>query len=595
MGKFMGKGWKKILTAAFLIAGMTIGSIGIGRAATLQEMGSKYEELDEEKWQLVFQDEFNGAAVDTSKWSFTIGGGGFGNNEQQYYTSDADNVRVTDGKLIIQAIPESFGGENYTSAKLTTQEEWTYGRFEFRARLPEGQGLWPAIWMLPSDADVYGGEWPVCGEIDIMEYMGSQAGTVLGTLHYGNPWVYVTDYYYLEEGESFADDFHTFAMEWLPGEFRWYVDGELYQIQQNWYSADDGTQYSYPAPFDQDFYLMLNLAVGGYFPGDPDESTWTKDTFEIDYVRVYEYTGELNEVAQPEQTPFVNLLNNSSFENGLEGWSVWTENGSVFDGDEGVFQADLYTTLPNTWSTQLYQNVEIMAGTMYRLEFDMRSTMERTVSVGLEGMNNLSLFSQMVETGEQWEHYSFDFAPVTGYDAAKLLFFLGNVEGTENIAHSVYIDNVTLMPITEELVVNGDFNENLNGWTTWTENGSTYSYDEEEGCFLASMPTILPNAWLSQLYQMTDVGHAATYQLSFDIKSSMNRQITVAVEADGVSPALNQTLDVTPDWSAQTFTFQGGSSYSAAKLVFMLGCAGNTADSPHQVWIDNVELVKISE
>ena len=118
MGKFMGKGWKKILTAAFLIAGMTIGSIGIGRAATLQEMGSKYEELDEEKWQLVFQDEFNGAAVDTSKWSFTIGGGGFGNNEQQYYTSDADNVRVTDGKLIIQAIPESFGGENYTSAKI---------------------------------------------------------------------------------------------------------------------------------------------------------------------------------------------------------------------------------------------------------------------------------------------------------------------------------------------------------------------------------------------------------------------------------------------------------------------------------------------
>ena len=198
-------------------------------AASATELGTKYETLDESLWSCVWNDEFDGSSVDTTKWSYTVGGGGFGNNEQQYYTDSASNSYIQDGCLVIEALQESNGDENYTSAKLTSTESWTYGRLEFRAKLPSGTGLWPAIWMLPDDTTL---DWPISGEIDIMEYMGSDTDTVLGTLHYGNPWVYNTGYYNLADGASFADDFHTFAVEWLPGEMRWYVDGELYQIQQ---------------------------------------------------------------------------------------------------------------------------------------------------------------------------------------------------------------------------------------------------------------------------------------------------------------------------------------------------------------------------
>ncbi len=256
-----------------------------------------------------------------------IGGGGFGNNEQQYYTGSTDNAFIRDGSLVLKAI--------------------------------QGE---------------YGGEWPICGEIDIMEYMGSDTDTVLGTLHYGNPWVYNTGYYNLENGGSFASGYHDFAMEWLPGEIRWYVDGELYQIQQNWYSTDATGTYAYPAPFDQELYLMLNLAVGGYFPGDPVPSDWTSTEFAIDYVRVYEYTGELVPTEQEGQAPNVNLLANPGFDTDLSGWETWTENGSVFSCSEGCLRADIYTTLPNTWSTQFYQNVDVYSGTEYRLSFKVRSS-----------------------------------------------------------------------------------------------------------------------------------------------------------------------------------------------------------------------------
>ena len=169
---------------------------------------TKYSNLDSSKWNLVWSDEFPGDSVDTNKWSFTIGGGGFGNNEQQYYTDSTENAYIENGCLVLNAIQESNGEENYTSAKLSSTSSWTYGRYEFRAKLPGGTGLWPAIWMLPKDINVYGGEWPICGEIDIMEYMGSDRDTVLGTLHYGNPWVYNTGYY--DINGSFEDDFHDF-------------------------------------------------------------------------------------------------------------------------------------------------------------------------------------------------------------------------------------------------------------------------------------------------------------------------------------------------------------------------------------------------
>lgn len=561
-------------------------------SATPVELGTKYPSLDSNAWNLVWSDEFNGSSVDTSKWTFTVGGGGFGNNEQQYYTNSSNNAYIEDGSLVLKAIPESNGTENYTSAKLSSTESWTYGRYEFRAKLPQGTGLWPAIWMLPANINVYGGEWPICGEIDIMEYKGSVPNMALGTLHYGNPWVYNTGYYYLDENESFADAYHTFTMEWLPGEIRWYVDNVLYQIQQNWYSASSTETYAYPAPFNQDFYLMLNLAVGGFFPGDPDTSDWESNKFYIDYVRVYEYTGELEESGSSIQTPGVNLLTNPTFDTSMDGWSTWSENGSVFAIENSTLRADIYSTLPNTWSTQLYQNVDVSSSTSYQLSFRARSTTTRPITVGLEGANNASLFSNTVTVTNDWQEFTTTFVPTSSYDNAKLLFFLGNVSGAPNSSHTVYFDNITLTPLPDERVVDGDFVNGLSNWTTWTENGSTFTASDENGC-VTTVFTTLPNAWSTQLYQNIDLPTAGTYQISFRAKSSTARQVRVALEKSGLTSPVDVTFDTSGEWTQFTYTFTVSASLSEAKLVFMMGNVGTSANQSNTIFIDNVSVYRV--
>lgn len=239
------------------------------------------------EWELVWQDEFDGDTIDDTKWSFEVNGRGGGNSELQYYTDFSENAFIEDGKLVIQALKleERYIGRDYTSARIRTvgKGDWLYGRFEFRAKLPYGQGLWPAIWMLPSTYS-YGG-WPSSGEIDIMELVGHDADTVHGTLHYGSlgNYQYTGKPYSLEEG-IFADDFHDFAIEWEEGEIRWYVDGEKYQTQTVWNTKN----HDYPAPFDQPFHIIMNVAVGGNWPGSPDETTVFPQRMEVDYVRVYQ-------------------------------------------------------------------------------------------------------------------------------------------------------------------------------------------------------------------------------------------------------------------------------------------------------------------
>lgn len=240
-------------------------------------------------WKLVWNDEFEGTDIDMTKWQHQVGGWGFGNNEDQYYTSDAANAYLYNGKLVIKAMKQEYGGKPYTSAKLVTQgkADWTYGRFEIRAKLPRGKGMWPAIWMMPTDMQKYGG-WPSCGEIDIMEYLGHEPRTVYGTLHMGNPHIYRGGHVELEA--TLADNFHLFALEWTPTEMRWYVDDEEYYRTSTWLTRnnEDADNEPFPAPFDRAFYLQLNLAVGGNWPGYPDDTTVFPQTFEIDYVRVYQ-------------------------------------------------------------------------------------------------------------------------------------------------------------------------------------------------------------------------------------------------------------------------------------------------------------------
>ncbi|MGI9547261.1 MAG: choice-of-anchor D domain-containing protein [Flavobacteriaceae bacterium] len=243
-------------------------------------------------YQLVFADEFDGTEVNTDNWTFLIGDGtsvglppGWGNNELQYYREE--NTTVAGGLMTITAKEEFFSGYNYTSSRLITEnkQDFTYGRMEMRAKMPIGQGLWPAFWMFFTQPGEYGG-WAASGEIDIMEYIGSIPDEVFGTIHFGQPFpgnVFSSVEYTLPSG-NFNDDFHVFTIEWEPGEIRWYVDDILYATQNNWWSNGG----NYPAPFDQPFHLLLNLAVGGNLPGNPDATTVFPQEYVIDYVRVYE-------------------------------------------------------------------------------------------------------------------------------------------------------------------------------------------------------------------------------------------------------------------------------------------------------------------
>jgi beta-glucanase (GH16 family) len=241
-------------------------------------------------WTLVWQDEFDGTSLDGTKWSVMYGDGcdlgicGWGNGELQWYQDR--NLVVDGGVLTITARAEAAGGKNYTSARLRTagKGDWKYARVEARARLPQGQGLWPAIWMLPTD-DTYGG-WAASGEIDIMELLGHEPATVHGTIHYGGEWPnnQSTGRSYSLSSGTFVDDFHTFALEWEAGVIRWFVDGELYQTITEWSTAG----FQFPAPFDQRFHLLLNVAVGGAWPGEPDATTDFPQQMVVDWVRVYQ-------------------------------------------------------------------------------------------------------------------------------------------------------------------------------------------------------------------------------------------------------------------------------------------------------------------
>ncbi|RZV37065.1 MAG: glycoside hydrolase family 16 protein [Chromatiales bacterium] len=240
---------------------------------------------------LVWSDEFDGASLDPQTWFFETGDGsqygipGWGNNELEYYLPD--NAQLVDGKLTITAREEQIGAFKYTSARINTRDRFAvrYGRIEARMRLPGGQGIWPAFWMLGQDSPY--GNWPASGEIDIMEAVnlgGAGGNTVLGTIHYGTS--FPSDYEF--SGESYlvpsdaTADFHTYAVEWDATEIRWYVDDVMYAMRNSWYSTGD-----FPAPFDVPFYLIFNVAVGGNLPGSPNATTTFPVTMEVDWVRVY--------------------------------------------------------------------------------------------------------------------------------------------------------------------------------------------------------------------------------------------------------------------------------------------------------------------
>jgi beta-glucanase (GH16 family) len=246
-------------------------------------------------WKLSWSDEFNGpdgAAPDPAKWGLVSGGKNYANKELEQYTVRAENVHQEHGNLVITARREAFTGADgipreYTSARLQTKGkfEQKYGRFEARIKIPQGQGMWPAFWLLGSDVTT--ADWPACGEIDIMENVGYEPGKVHGSLHgpgYSGDSP-LTGAYSLPAGSKFSDSYHVFAVEWDASAIHFYVDDHLYETQ-----TPDSIPSSKQWAFDHPFFILLNLAVGGQWPKDPDASTQFPQQMLVDYVRVYTHS-----------------------------------------------------------------------------------------------------------------------------------------------------------------------------------------------------------------------------------------------------------------------------------------------------------------
>lgn len=255
-------------------------------ALSLAATGCDSSGDSEKEWQLVWSDEFDGAQgalPDSTKWTYDIGTD-WGNNQLEYDTNFPRNVSTDgEGNLRITAIRESYQGQPYTSARIVTRDlfEPMYGRIEARIQMPSGRGMWPAFWMLGSNIDQVG--WPQCGEIDIMEYRGQEPTVLHGSLHGpgysgGNP---ITKRFELQ-GDRFDTGFHTFRIDWDPDGITWYVDDQAY------HRATPQDVGSNDWPYDQSFYLILNLAVGGGFVGSPDQNTTFPQQLVVDWVRVYE-------------------------------------------------------------------------------------------------------------------------------------------------------------------------------------------------------------------------------------------------------------------------------------------------------------------
>ena len=242
------------------------------------------------KFDLVLEDNFDvNGAPDPAIWNFEIGRGaqndGWGNNELQFYTDRPENAVVQNGYLIITAKKEDYEGASYTSARIKTQNlfDKQYGRFEARIKLPYGKGLWPAFWMLGSNIDEV--SWPQCGEIDIMEYLGNSPTQVLGTLHGpGYSGGESISKKYTLSGDRFDNGFHVFGIEWDKDYINWYVDDVLYNQITRQQVEERGGEWV----FDNSFFMILNMAVGGNLPGNPDANTTFPQRMIVDYVKVYQ-------------------------------------------------------------------------------------------------------------------------------------------------------------------------------------------------------------------------------------------------------------------------------------------------------------------
>ncbi|WP_226647546.1 carbohydrate binding domain-containing protein [Mesobacillus subterraneus] len=655
---------KKTL-ALLLSAMMILPAASIAAPKDKPGKGELKNKQNKSEWSLVWSDEFIGPEIDRSKWTYDIGNwivdedgngitNGWGNNEKEYYTDSSENAFIEDGKLVIKAkkeqVTDQFGTYDYTSAKLKTKGLFSkkYGRYEIKAKLPTGKGLWPALWMLPED-DKYG-VWAASGEIDIMEAWGSRPNTVSGTIHYGEGWPnnkYTGKEFELPKNRG-IDKWHTYALEWEPGELRWYVDGELYQTQNKWYSkgTDNAANFSYPAPFDQEFYLVMNLAVGGWFDGEVDETTIFPSQMEVDYVRVYDLKKrDYREPVEPVAGPVVlpadakqpledgNLVYDQNYEEPI---TIVDQSGEALDtmywnfvklpdfGGAGRLELEeiegknfAKTIIENPgsqlYSLQMIQNISLGNGGKYKVSFDAKSNAARSmmVKVGAGAERGWVKYSneESFNLTSDLQTYEFSFDMLNDTDIASRLEFNLGGNGTNPVwIGNVRVEDITGEPVDEDgpkqplpdgnHVYNGTFDQGgMDRMIFWNfsdeDAAATVSVSEETRELHVAIEDGGSHPEAIQLDQQgMNLVAGNDYKLSFKARADETRTIQAALlNKSGTTDYSGiNIIELTSNMEEHTveFTMPEDVSDSEAQLVFSFG------DGVGDVFLDDVVLQKTS-
>lgn len=475
----------------------------------------------------------------------------------------ASTITISDVKITAGEGAPAAETVSYTSGRISTQNKqtFTYGLYEVRAKVPAGQGYLPAFWLMANDENVYG-QWPRCGEIDCMEVMGQEPEKLYGTIHYGNPHSESQGTYVLDDS-SFADDFHTFSCEWEPGKIRWYVDGKLYHEESDWHSTTEGQgTLTYPAPFDQPFYIILNLAVGGSWVGNPDETTsFDNNPYVIDYVRVYQKDSYDENVMRPEKEVILrdpdengNYINNGNYSvvedlTDDTDWKFMTALGGEATAEIADNTLTVNTTNEGTvdYSVQLVQaKLPFEKGATYKVSFDAYASENRTIKVDIKAPDygyKSYMPSKTANLTTTTQHFEYEFVMKDSSDAnGRLEYNMGAADSTA----TVYLSNVKVEKTAdpdpnakEEKVVlangnyiyNGKFQEGEKHLGYWTvspvEAASVTGFTDGRRCVVTVPETEGASVVLSQ--EDLTFAEGNTYTFSINAQSATDSSIEVVI------------------------------------------------------------------
>ncbi len=618
-----------LLLAAILTAAM-IPATGLCAEAAEGEADSMINDvISEGGYTLKWQDEFDGEELNRDDWNVELHEPGWVNAELQEYVDSEENIFIRDGKLVLHPIQtkNEDGTYSYTSGRVNTQNkhDFTYGLFVARAKVPTGMGYLPAFWMMPQDENLYG-QWPRCGEIDIMEVHGSDTSTTYGTVHYGNPHNQ-NQGTYAADGVDFASDFHEFAVEWLPGELIWYVDGVEFYRTSEWYSATEGQgTITYPAPFDQPFHVILNLAVGGSWVGYPDDATFQSSDYEIDYVRIYQKEEGYDDsnVQPPVKEPvFDGELENKDYivngdfsqtdgdtpvavneTSGADtGWTFLTaQNG---EAQAEIKDQEIYIQTDNAgdvdYSVQLVQpNLPMQKGAKYKVSFDAFADEERTMQTKISAPDyNYAVYwgPETVNLTAEKQTFAYEFQ-MTGDDDAngRLEFNMGAAGSTADIHISnVKVEKTGFEEISEDTsrtvladgnyVYNGSFQEgdaHMGNWELESLDGTEISVtDLADGRRLKIVaPESVSEENPVTISQRELALTAGDYALTFDAQGESGKQLLVSAAGSEYTEA----FDGNAQKFTHTFTFAGDEAAAGSRdIVFKISAPGT-------YYLDNIRL-----